>query len=99
MNCPNCQSELKIVKYLDFKATKEHIDKKLYTFTVPELQLPYCVKCDITYGTTVSEQRIKKAFKQYLKDNKITVYADDLIAACMVGVPETDAYSRSKLLS
>lgn len=91
MECPNCQSVLKIVKFVDFKTTKQHIDKKLYNFTVPEIEFPHCEQCNITFATNLSEQRIKKAFKKFLQDNKITVYADDLISAYLADVPETDS--------
>ncbi len=90
MNCPNCKQALKMLKIPEYKTAKQHIDKKLYSFVVKDVEFPHCDKCNLTFQTNVSEQKVNKAFKKFLKDNNITVYADDLIDSYLVDVPETD---------
>ena len=89
--CPKCEAkQLVAVKVDDFETQKQHIDGKLYRFQVKDLVLPKCNACQGMFMTTQAEKQVNKAFKQFLKDNRIKVTADQIIDASLAEVPEQD---------
>lgn len=90
MKCPKCQCDLQQANITNYETSRQNIDNKFHTFIVPNLPVLACQPCDQTFMTNEAERVIKKAFKKYLQDNKITVYADELVDSYLQEVPEND---------